>query len=198
MIDFSPAAYAALPQNSQQHLLDLFQADRTVLNESDHHAHMLDQLRIFGRRQRLSHFGGAWSLLCLMRRFNLLTDQDRRFIRARLILITLEDPSLLSAIKLGATPNRFSAPVLLFAAKRTAQVVPPGIAGMSEKKDAAMPATTQAFAQMRLGSQSRSQKRVILQRQPGDRSLSIPSRDKLEKLRDPDCKKPKLSLKMLT
>ena len=50
---------------------------------------------------------------------------------------------------------------------------------------------------MRLGAQDRSQQHIILQHQGGDRAPAIPIRPELKMLRDPDCKKPKLSLRML-
>jgi hypothetical protein len=88
--------------------------------------------------------------------------------------------------------------VFLLATESTAQVVAPGIAGIGEEKNPAMPATAQAFAQVRLGAQDRSQEHVILQNQRSDVLLPVPSRPELEELRDRYCKKPKLSLRVLT
>jgi hypothetical protein len=88
--------------------------------------------------------------------------------------------------------------MFMLAAEQTAQVMAPGVAGVSEEKDPAMPATTQAFAQVRLGPQDRSQEHVILQNQRPDVLLPVPSRPELKELRDRYCKKPKLSLRMLT
>jgi hypothetical protein len=66
-----------------------------------------------------------------------------------------------------------------------------------EKKDPAMPAAGQARAQTRLGSQSGSQQQITLQYQTGYRALSIPVEAELKMLLNPDCKKPKFSLRML-
>jgi hypothetical protein len=80
----------------------------------------------------------------------------------------------------------------------TSQIVTAGIAGMGEQKNAAMPTSSQAFPQVRFGSPKGSQQHVILTDQPGHFALPIPVRAELEMLSDPDCKKPRLSLKMLT
>jgi hypothetical protein len=84
------------------------------------------------------------------------------------------------------------------AAKGTAQVFATAITWMSQEKDPAMPAADQASAQQGPGSEHRSQKHVILPNQSGHPLPSIPLRTKLEILLDLNCKKPKLSLKMLT
>jgi hypothetical protein len=83
------------------------------------------------------------------------------------------------------------------AAERTAQVVPMGIARVGQEENAALPAPGQAGAQMRLGVQHRSQQHVILQYQGGSRAPAVPVHPELKMLRDPDCKRPKLSPKML-
>jgi hypothetical protein len=84
------------------------------------------------------------------------------------------------------------------AAKRTPQVTPAGVAGMGEEENAARPAPAQAGSQAGPGSQNRSQQQIILQHQGGRRAPAIPVRPELKMLLDPDCKKPKLSLRMLT
>jgi hypothetical protein len=61
-----------------------------------------------------------------------------------------------------------------------------------------VPAPFQAGAQTGLGSHHRSQQKIILQHQGGRRAPVIPVRPELKMLRDLDCKKPKLSLIMLT
>jgi hypothetical protein len=38
MLDLALPTYAALSQNSRQHLQDLFPADGPILNQADHHA----------------------------------------------------------------------------------------------------------------------------------------------------------------
>jgi hypothetical protein len=68
---------------------------------------------------------------------------------------------------------------------------------MSEEKNTAMPAATQALSPVRLSYQYRPQDHVILQNQSGDRLSSIPLRSKLEMLPDQGCIKPRLSLWML-
>jgi hypothetical protein len=73
-----------------------------------------------------------------------------------------------------------------------------GIARMGEEENTAMPAPAQAGSQVRLGASNRSQEQIILRHQGGYRTAAIPARPKLKMLSNPYCKKPKLSLKMLT
>ncbi len=200
MIDLPAASHAALTQNPQQHLPNLFQADRALLNETDHRAHMLDQLRILRRRQSFGHLHRAWCLRGRRRpgRSGRIRIEDLNLSTPPLILPPLVLPSLFALVILGAAPDGLSAPVFPLAAESTAQVAAPGIAGISEEKNPAMPATAQAFAQVRLGAQHRSQEHVILQNHRPDVPLSVPSPPELEELRDRYCKKPKLSLRVLT
>jgi hypothetical protein len=69
---------------------------------------------------------------------------------------------------------------------------------MREEKDPAMPAPGQASSQQPPGSEDRSQQYVIFQNQSPHPLPSIPLGRKLEILRDLNCKKPRLSLKILT
>jgi hypothetical protein len=99
---------------------------------------------------------------------------------------------------IGDTALRGRLPTMgLSAAEQTTQIAPAGIASMSGEKDTAMPTARQADGQVRLGSEDRPQEDVILQDQGGYVSPSIPAPPKLEILRDPDCKKPKLSPRVL-
>jgi len=197
MIDLSATAYAALPQNAEQHLPELLQADRTRFDQADHHPHLLDQLRVLRLGQSRGDLGGARSTGWLWRGRRRWVAQDLDLAALPLVLAPLVLAPLGVLVIGGAAPNGLPPPVLLLAAKRAAQVAAPGVAGMREKKDAAMPATAQALAQVRLGAQSRSQEHVILSNQRGHCGLSIPAPPELKKLRDPYCKKPKLSLKVL-
>lgn len=98
----------------------------------------------------------------------------------------------------GAAPNGLSTPVLLFAAKGTAKILAPGVAGMRDKENPAMPASGQARSQVRPAFENGSKLQVIFARQSGRRAFPIPTRCKLKMLCDLYCKKPKLSLKMPT
>ena len=201
MIDFSELPYAALSQNPEQHLPDLLQTDPAILNQADHDPDMLEDLWILGCGQSLEDLLRAGSLRGGQRGwgFGGLKAQDLDLASLSLVLAPLVLPAQFAPIILGAAPNRLPAPVLPAAAKETAKkLAPPGIAGMGEKKDATMPATAQASAQMRLRPQARSQEDVILRNQRRNWGLSIPVELKPEKLRDPDCKKPKPSLRMVT
>lgn len=95
---------------------------------------------------------------------------------------------LFRAVKRDVTPGGLP--------KRATEIATIGIAGMGEQEYPAMPAASQALAQVRLGSQDRSQEHIKLQDRRGNFSFSIPARLKLEKLRDRYCKKPKLSLRV--
>lgn len=86
----------------------------------------------------------------------------------------------------------------LTAAKGTAQVLTPGVPGVREKEDAAVPTTDQAPSTVRLPSQQRSQDLVVLQDPLPNLGAAIPAPDKLKIGRDRYCKKAKLSLKMPT
>ncbi len=102
------------------------------------------------------------------------------------------------AVAGGTAPSGLLLAVGLPAAKGTTQVLPAGIARMGEQENTAVPAPGQAGSQVRLGAQHRSQEQIILQYQGGYRPPTIPVHPKLKMLRNPYCKKPKLSLRMLT
>ena len=99
---------------------------------------------------------------------------------------------------IGDAPLGGLLPAVRFpAAKGASQVVPAGIARVGQEVNATMPASGQAASQLRLGMQNRPQEPTIFQHQDGDRAPAIPLGPKLEFLRNPDCKKPKRSLKRL-
>jgi len=74
-------------------------------------------------------------------------------------------------------------------APHPAHIFAPGVAGIGEKEDPAMPASLQASSQLGLGFQNRSQQQIILQHQKSDLFPVIPLLTKLKMLRDPYCKK---------
>ena len=80
------------------------------------------------------------------------------------------------------------------AAEGTPQIPPAGIAWVGEKKDPAVPTTSPAPAQLRLGPQNRAQQHVIGKDQSHHRAAPIPIRAKLKMLPDLDCKNPRLWL----
>lgn len=99
---------------------------------------------------------------------------------------------------IGDTPPDGLLPAVGFpAAKGASQVVPAGIARVGQEVNATMPASGQAASQLRLGMQNRPQEPTIFQHQDADCAPAIPLGPKLEMLRNPDCKKPKRSLKRL-
>jgi len=74
-------------------------------------------------------------------------------------------------------------------APHPAHIFAPGVAGIGEKEDPAMPASLQASSQLGLGFLNRSQQQIILQHQKSDLFPVIPLLTKLKMLRDPYCKK---------
>jgi hypothetical protein len=106
-------------------------------------------------------------------------------------------PPLL-ALVIGDTPlGRSLLAVGLATAKGATQIVATPIARVGQKENPALPTPGQAAPQVRLGAQDRTQQQIILQDQGGDGLLMIPVGLKGKMLRDLDCKKLKLSLKML-
>jgi len=200
LIDPPAADHAVLPQDPEQHLPDLFEADRAPLDQADHHSDLPDQLRVRCLGQRRGHFGGArrawnpgwgWSLGgCSVQNLGLTT--------LPLVLPAFILAPLFALVIGGAAPNGLSTPVLPPAAKGTAKTFAPGVAGMREKENPAMPASGQARSQVRVAFENGSKLQVILPRQSGRRTFPIPTRGELKMLCDLYCKKPKLSLKMLT
>jgi len=189
MIDFPAADHGVLSQNSTEHLEDLCLAHRSSLDQADHHPHILQHQQIPPER-------------------TLLRDRDaarttRGAITVRLgpsapgiecaLLALAERVTVIGDTAHSGLPFAVSAP----AAKGTTQVFATRITRMREKKDPAMPAPGQASSQQRLGTENRSQKYVILQNQSPHLHPSIPLDRKLEILRDLNCKKPRLSLKIL-
>ncbi len=177
-----------MSQNSRQHQEHLATADPPALNQAGDHPHVLDQQRVPPAAPPLGHprsgrvgrwFG--WAILA----------------RSALIEVALLAFTLGIAVVSGAALPRSLLAMGFPATEGAAQIPPPGIAGMSQKENPALPAPAQAGAQMRLGPQYRPQQHVILQYQGGYRAPAVPVRPELKMLRDPDCKRPKLSLRML-
>jgi hypothetical protein len=182
MIDFDAAAHAVLSQNSLEHLGNLSPADRSVLNQAADHAHMFDYRHRPVVRLVTWNFGRIVRTNCCP---------------AFIILLALLDLPILPPVVIDAALGGTLSAVSILAAKGTSQVRTTGVARVRQKENAAMPAPGQAGSQTRLGSQNRSQKQIILQHQGGYRPSVIPVRPELEMLLDLDCKKPKLSLRML-
>ncbi len=198
MIDLPAPSHAALSQNFGQHRQDLLHAHSPVFDPADHPAHILHHRRvprprggspvrglILLRWRGIVLFGWLWC---------------GRGPGPFGAIAVLNPPSLLAllvAVILDTPPGGLLLAVSLLAAERTAQIPSTGIAGIGEEKNSAMPASGQASAQVRLGSEHRSQEHVVLQDQRGNLSPSIPLGPELEIPGDRDCKKPRDSLKIL-
>ncbi len=198
MIDFLAPAHALLSENFRQHLEDLRSADSPALDQADHNPHMLHQ-RLWPRPAH--GLGRTVTFPRLLARC-FVSDRGRAALVKGLFLFL---PAV-GLIVRDTAPARLLPAVGLPAAKGTTQVLAPGvehifapgIARIGEKKNAAVPASLQAPSQMRLGSQDRSHELVVLQDPQPDLRPAIPVPSKLKMLRDLYCKKPKLSLRMLT
>ena len=188
MIDFPAPAHGVLSQNFRQHLQDLFPADPPAFDPAADHSHMLHHRlvplggTVFGHRGARQGLPGSKS-----------RGLGPALIEGGLLLLAL-GISVIGDTTPGGLPFAVGFP----APEGATQVMPPGIARVGEKENAAMPAPGQAGSQERLGSQNRSQKLVILQDQGDYLAPAIPVRRELKMLLNPGCKKPKLSLKMLT
>ncbi len=190
MIDFSAPGVGVLSQNFLEHLEDLAPAHPTTFDQADHRPHVGQHPGVPPWRTAL----GAWKAGGARRRG--LT--GRWLTIALLVEVALLPPALGRTV-IGDTPNR-GLPLAMssLAAKRTPQVLPPAITPINEEKDAAMPAPNQASPQARFGPQQRSQNRVILQDQLANALCPIPLWSKLKMPRDLSCKKPRLSLWILS
>jgi hypothetical protein len=93
-----------------------------------------------------------------------------------------------------AALGRASLAMRLAAAKRTAQVTPPDVAGMGQEEDPAMPATPQTAPKVPLAPQQGPQHDVILQHQSAHFTPAIPIRTEVEMPLDLDYDKPRVSL----
>jgi hypothetical protein len=190
VIDFPAADHGVLSQNSLEHLEDLCPAHRSSLDQTDHHPHILQ------------HQGRPPGRTVLGDRDTGRASRGAIAVRLGSSALAVECALLLLADRITVISDTPESGLLLAvscpAAKGTTQVFATGITRMSEEKDPAMPAPGKASSQQGLGSENRSQQHVIFQNQSGHPFPSIPLWRTLEILRDLNCKKPRLSLKVLT
>jgi hypothetical protein len=182
MTALAPPAHGVLSQNFRQDLDHLAAADPPAFNQAERHPHMGHDDG--GELVRDCNFGRGAFLVSAGRLSALV---EIAFLQLAFTLTVVSDTSsggLLPAVRLPA-------------AKGTAQVVPASIPEVGEEVDAAVPATGQAPAQMRLGSKDRAQHGVILQHQPTRLRLTIPVGLELKPLCNPYYKKPNLCPRML-
>jgi hypothetical protein len=198
VLDPSPSGYAGLSQNVRQQLPDLRATDVSPFDPTDHHPDMRHRgLRPRGARRR-----GRW----VPRRGRCHRGLAAARGGAPLIEVLLLLAPLRTLVIGDAAGGRLLLAVGFPAAKGTAQVparaagqiLPPGIARIGQKEDAAVPTATQAPSPVRLLTQERSQNLVVLQDSRPDLRPAIPVPDKLKLRCDRYCKKAKLSLRMLT
>jgi hypothetical protein len=186
LIDFAAADHGALSPNALEHLDDLGAADRSSLDQADHHAHIRQHPRVPLNRTAVLWGWASRGAIAVCLGPGALAVEGALLLLANRIPVISDTPE-------GGLLLALSAP----AAKGATQVSATGITRVREKKDPAMPAPGQAASQPGLGSKHRSQQHVILQHQSGHPLGSIPLRSKLEIRRDLNCKKPRLSLKVL-
>jgi hypothetical protein len=72
----------------------------------------------------------------------------------------------------------------IFAPKSTTQIAAPGITGMGQEEDPAVPAAGQASPQARFGPQNGPQDEIVLQHKSVYFALAVPDRAELEMLLD--------------
>ncbi len=189
LIEFAAAGHGVLSQIARQHPEHLAAADPPAFNQAGDYPHVLDHQPVPPQAAALGRPGSGrvgswlgWTILA----------------RPTLIEVALLALSLGLAVESGTTLPRSLLAVSLPATEGTAQVVPTDIARVGQEENPAVPAPGQAGTQLRLGVQNRPQQHIIFLHQRGHRARAIPIRPKLKMLRDPNCKKPKLSLRMLT
>jgi hypothetical protein len=189
LIDPPAPNHGVLSQNCGEHLLDRPAADPSALHQAGHHSHVLDYRRVVWPGAG-SDGRGAGPVAGGLR--------GAVFAGPTLIEPALDVFTLGIAV-IGRTALRRSPFAMgLPATKRATQIPAADVARMRQEENAAVPAPGPAGAQDRLGPQHGSQQPVILQNQGGYRALAIPVGLELKMFRDPNCKKPKLWLRMLT
>ena len=138
MIYFPPPGYAALSQNSPQHLQDLFPADRPLLNQADHHAQIHQQrcrpgamagVQTANPRRRFRLWFQRWFWHGQHSRKLAITVLNAPAFPARLPAIVRDTPFGGLALAVG-----------LPAAKGTTQILTTCIARMGKEENAAMAA----------------------------------------------------------
>ena len=198
VIDPAPPAYALLSQNVRQQLPDLRATDVPPFDPTDDHPDMRhDRLRPQGARRL-----GRWVLGgCRWRRCLAAARGGAALVEVPLLLapfralVVGEAAGARLLLAVGFPATKGTAQVL---ARAPGQILAPGIARIREKEDPAVPTAGQAPSPVRLLAQERSQNLVVLQDSLPDLRPTIPVPGKLKLRRDRYCKKPKLSLKMLT
>jgi len=90
--------------------------------------------------------------------------------------------ALLRAVVPHAARGGTPAAVCIFAPKRTTKVTAPGVTWMGQEQDPAMPATSQAAPQVRLGPQDGTQDAIILKHESKHFARAVPIRAELDKL----------------
>ena len=179
LIDPSASGHPVLSQNFLQHPQDLLPGDFSALDQAHDHPHML--------HQRLT----PWLGILLPPAFNPVGRRAQRVGSPTLLVQVLFLFLALGILIILHTPaGGLSLTVNLFAAERATQLRAPGVSGIGEKEDPAMPASLQASSQPGLVFQNRSQEQIILQYQRTNPFPVVPVLTELKMLLDPYCKKP--------
>jgi hypothetical protein len=146
LIDPPRSGHAGLSQNFLDQAEDLFTVEGAALDQADRHPEMLDPL--LGLLPAFLGIGRGFrgGRLRLPNSATALIEQLLAF------------PSFLASVIGHAASNRLPPPVFLAAAKGTTKVLSPhslhvfapGVAGIGEKEDPAMPAALEASSQVGL------------------------------------------------
>ena len=193
MIDLFAAHQAVLSHIFGQHRQHLAAADPAAFNEADYHPHMLEHQRAGSGR---ADFGSGGAGLT---GGGLGCRSLRALATSALIELALLPFAPWITVVGDAAPNGLRSAMRLPTTKGAPHFVAlHGVARMRYKENAALPTTSPAASQVRLGAQNRSQNKIIFQHQGRYRALTIPAWPKFKMFRNRYCKKPKLWLRMLT
>lgn len=191
MLDLPPPGHAALSQNSPQHLPDLFPADGPLLNQADDHAQIPQHrgrpgakagVRIAHPHRRL-RLGLPWWRWLWLRLWHGCHPRKLAITILNAPACSAHLPAVVRDTPLGG----LALAVGFAAAKRTPQILTPGIARMGEEENAAMSAAGPAGSQVGMGAECPAQHEIVFLHQIGHPSGTIPIRAKLEKPFDANC-----------
>jgi hypothetical protein len=202
-------ADAVLSQGPPQQPNQLRETEGNALHKTDHHPRVGQHRR--GQQARFVEHHAVQMQFALVRRL-------RRHQRAggrRRWPVTLGrssrplagsrtagvEPPLLQfsrgrSVVVGAALAGTTPPMVPAAAKRTTQIDPAGIAGMSEKPNPTMHTMSHARLQPRVRLQNGVQRRLVAEDQRPGRFVLVPIRPERERLLDRDDKKARFSVTM--
>ncbi|MHC1763379.1 MAG: hypothetical protein AB9869_03590 [Verrucomicrobiia bacterium] len=170
MIDPARSDHAVLSHDPGEHLQNLRYSDWAPFDQTGDQAHILEDRP--GPRQSFLRYRKTWR-----------RGRDR-CLSALGILLALLFLAILILVVSRAAPAGLTLAVGFPTSEWTAQILTPGIPWVREKEDPAVPTPCPALAQLRLGSDNRSQQHVIGEDQSDYRTAPIPILDEPKMLPD--------------